>query len=95
MTADLCIHLLIKGKCSQMWVPGVEVEITPNSLRLVLGPWGFMSYMSCVAAPPCRYSRTTCLAGPEPRPETTLPLGAATTFFARPPIEPAAPVAIN
>ncbi len=37
-----------------------------NSPRMSDGASGFMSYMSCVAAPPSRYSTITLFAGPDP-----------------------------
>ena len=47
-----------------MWMPGTLVAIGLNSPRTSAGASGFRSHMSCVAAPPSRYSRMTFFALP-------------------------------
>ncbi len=54
MMANLSIIVAIRGKCSQIWMPGTFVSIGLNSPRNSVGASGFRSHMSMCGGPPGR-----------------------------------------
>jgi hypothetical protein len=51
------------GRCSQIWTPGVRVEMGRNSPRMPSGASGLGSKLSCWASPPERKMKITDWAG--------------------------------
>ena len=54
MMANLSIIFAMRGKCSQMSMPGTFVLIGLNSPRMSTGASGFKSHMSWWGGPPGR-----------------------------------------
>ena len=59
--ANLSAILAIRGRCSQIWIPGTLVRIGENSPRISEGASIFKSNMSWWGGPPGRYTRMMAL----------------------------------